>query len=84
VHEPFGGEAGKLTPQEARNFRLIDFQYMRGASLRESPRANSLSDADRKVGLRETFLGVGQTNVGENVAAAFLDRDFLAHAFFSF
>ena len=51
VHEPLGGEARKPAPQEARNLRLIDFQYVGGASLRESPGANSLSYADRKVGL---------------------------------
>jgi hypothetical protein len=43
VHEAFGGEAGKLTPQEARNLGLIDFQNVGGASLRESPHTNSLS-----------------------------------------
>ena len=78
MHESLGGEAGKLAPQEARNLRLIDFQYVGGASLRESPRANGLGYADRKVGLSETLFGFGQTDVGENVAAAFLDLNFLS------
>ncbi len=84
MHEPFGGEAGKLTPQEARNLGLIDFQYMGGASLSEPPRANSLSDANRKVGLGETLLRVGQTDVSEDIAAAFLDLNSFAHCLLPF
>jgi hypothetical protein len=79
VHEPLGGEAGKLTPQKARNLGLIDLQYVGGASLSESPRANSLGDTDREIGFRETLFRVGQTDVGEDVAAAFLDLNSLRH-----
>ncbi|HEV3482099.1 MAG TPA: hypothetical protein VGR97_07195 [Candidatus Acidoferrales bacterium] len=41
---------------------------------------NSLSYADRKVGLGETLFWLRQTDVGEDVAAAFLDLNSLAHA----
>jgi hypothetical protein len=84
VHEPLCGEAGKLTPQKTGNFRLVDFQYMGRTSLRESPRSDGLCYADRKVGLGETFLRVGQTDVGEDIAAAFLDLNLFAHACYSF
>jgi hypothetical protein len=56
---------------------FIDFQYAGRTSLRESPRSDGLCYADRKVGLGETFLWVGQTDVGEDIAAAFLDLNFL-------
>ena len=54
---------------------------MGGASLRESPRANGLGYAYRKVGLRESFFGVRQTDVSENIAPSFLDFNSLAPAF---
>ena len=81
MHKPLSGKAGKLPPQKARDFGLIDFQYVGSTSLRESPRANGLGYADRKVRLGEAFFGVGQADVGENVAAALLDRNFLIHFF---
>lgn len=37
-------------------------------------------DANRKVGLGEVFFGVGQTDIGEDIAAAFLDLNSFAHA----
>jgi len=73
VHEPLGGEAGKLTSQKARNLRLIDFQYVGGTSLGESPRANGFGYTDRKIGFGETLFRVGQTDVSEDIAAALLD-----------
>jgi transcriptional regulator with XRE-family HTH domain len=60
---------------------LVNFEYAGGLNSGEPPRANAFADANRKIGLRQTALRVGQTNVGENVPAAFLDLDFLAHGF---
>ena len=79
VHEPFGGEAGKLTPQKAGDFRLIDFEYSGGLSLGEPPRANGLRNADRKASFGEALLGVRQTDVGEYVPATFFNLNSLAH-----
>ena len=79
MQKPLSGKAGKLTPQKARDFGLIDFQYVGSASLRESPRANGFTNTDRKVRLGEAFFGVGQADVSENVAAALLDRNCLIH-----
>jgi len=55
-----------------------------GASLRESPRSNSLTYAYGEVGLRETFLRIRQTDIGENVSAPLLDWNFFAHNGYSF
>jgi hypothetical protein len=52
---------------------------MSGASLSEPPRANSLGYTDGKIGLCETLFRVGQTNVSEDVATAFLDLNSLSH-----
>jgi hypothetical protein len=49
VHEPLGGEAGKLAAQKAGYFGLIDFECTGSLSLREPPRANSFADANRKI-----------------------------------
>ena len=83
MDKAFGREAGKLTSQKARNLGLINVQDVGGASLGESPRANGLGNADRKVGFGKTVFGVGQTNVCENIAAAFLDLHFFPHAHYS-
>jgi hypothetical protein len=47
--------------------------------LREAPRSNGFGYADRKVGLRETFFRVGQTNISENIAASLLAFNLFAH-----
>jgi len=54
---------------------LIDLQYVGGAILGESPRANGFGYRDRKIGLHETLFRVRQTEVREHIAAPFLDRD---------
>jgi len=84
MHEALGGEAGKLTSQKAGNLGLIDFQDVGGAGLSESAGANGLGNADGKIGLGEALFRVGQTDVGENVAAALLDLYFFAHTCYSF
>jgi hypothetical protein len=56
---------------------LINLQDVGGPSLGQVPRANSFANADRKVGLGQTLFRVGQTKVGENVAAAFFHLDLL-------
>jgi len=84
MHEALGGKAGELTPQKARDFRLIDLQDVGSASLSESPRANRFGYADRKIGFGQTLFRVGQTDVGENVAAAFLDPNSFTHAYYPF
>lgn len=65
--------------QEAGDFRLVYLEYVRGPSLCESPRSNGLGYADREVGLGESLLGIGQTDVRENVAAAFLDSNSISN-----
>ena len=80
MHQPLGGKTRKLATQEAGDFRLIDFQDVRGASLRKPPRPNRFGNAHRKVGLGETFFRIGQTNISENVAAALLDFNLFADA----
>lgn len=84
MHQPFRREARKLATQEPGDFRLVDFEYVCGASLGESPRSNGFANADRKVGLGEAFFGIGQTNVGENVAAAFFDLNLFLHSCYFF
>jgi hypothetical protein len=79
VHEPLGGETGKLAAQEAGDFGLVDFKRAGSLSLREPPRANRFADAYRKVCLRETLFGIGKTDVSEYVPAAFLDLNLLPH-----
>jgi len=70
MHEPLGGEAGKLAAQKAGDFRLVYFQYVGSASLVEPPRANGLANADREAGFGETFFRVCQTDISEDVPAA--------------
>lgn len=79
MHEALRGEAGKLAAQEAGNLRLVDFQDASGLDLGESSRANGFRNADRKVCLGQTLFGVGQTDVGEDVAAAFFDLNSFSH-----
>lgn len=70
MHETFRRKAGKLASQQARNFRLIDFERAGSLSLGKPPRTDGLADANRKIGLRKTLLGIGQADVGEGVPAA--------------
>jgi len=80
VHEAFGEETGKLAAQEARNFRLIDFQDVGGAGLRETLGTDGLGDADCQIGLARRSSGLGQTDIRKDIATALLDFDSLAHA----
>ncbi len=47
------------------------------AILGKLPRPNGFGNTDCEVSLGETFIRVGQTDIGKNVAAAFLDLNFL-------
>jgi len=67
MRKSFGGGSRKLAPQESRNFSSVDFEYAGSLTLREPPRTNHFSDANDKVGFCEAFIGIGQTDVGENV-----------------
>jgi hypothetical protein len=84
MHEAPGGKTRQLASQKARDFGLVDFQSPGGLSLREPLRANRFANPNSKVGLREAFFGVGETNIGEYVAAAFPNLNSIAHARYSF
>ncbi|MGH9737644.1 MAG: hypothetical protein ACRD4X_03550 [Candidatus Acidiferrales bacterium] len=67
MHETPGREALKLTTQKPGDFWLVDLQHVGGASLGESPRTKHFVNVDRKLGVNETFFGIGQTDVGETL-----------------
>jgi hypothetical protein len=51
--------------------RLPDAQNRTGLCLRESPALDQPVDLEREAGLELLPFGVGKTEVGKNVAAAF-------------
>lgn len=52
MHEPLGGEAGKLATQKARDFGLVDFECAGSLCLREPPRTNGFANANCEIRLR--------------------------------
>lgn len=79
MHEPPGGKARELAAQEAEDFGPVDFKCAGSLSLRQPPRANGFANADGKSGLGKTLLRIAQTDVSEDVAAAFFDRNPIVH-----
>jgi hypothetical protein len=58
---------------------VSNVEYVGGASLGEPPCTNAPRNTKCKSGFGETLLRAGQTDIGKNVAAAFLDRNFIGH-----
>lgn len=80
LHEPFGGESGKLAAQKARNLWLVNPQDSGGCGLSEPPRTNYAGYPQSKVSLGEAFLGVRQAKVGKNISTPLLDFDGFNHS----
>ncbi len=79
VEQALGGKAGKLPAQQARNFGLIRAQPPRRLRLRQPQRLDCLTDADRECGFGKPLFGIRQTEVGEYVSTAVLNRNFVFH-----
>src|ERR1700733_4020429 len=60
--------------------RLLDAEELPRLRLGQPARLDDLVDLQREPGLQKLLLGIGQTEVGEDIAGAFFDADFsLAH-----
>lgn len=71
--------ARKLASQKARECAFIDLECAGSLGLGEPPCTNPLRNTNRKSGLGETLLRIAQTEIGEDVSAAFLDRNPIVH-----
>ncbi len=65
AHEPLGGETGKLPAQQPGDFGLVNLEHARGLNLRQAAASNGFGNADGQAGFRETFFGVGQSDVAK-------------------
>src|SRR5579862_839051 len=72
--EPRQRKLVDLAMYQRRDLWLIDAQNRGGLRLRQPPSLDDLTNAVREVRLVQGFLSVGQSQVLEDVAAAFLNH----------
>ena len=85
VHQAFDGEAFQLVALQRGDFRLVDAEDSRGLCLGKFALGEDLVDDEAEAELGAEFFGVGQAEVGKDVAGAWYDRSSfsLCHAFVS-
>jgi hypothetical protein len=69
------------TTRQTGYLRVIDAKQRSRFSLCQPPALDPFRDPHDDIGLREPFLGIGQTQIGEGVATALLDFYVLNHVF---
>ena len=75
AHQALAGEVRDATIEQGRNLRLIDaHEHCRG-NLGQPPALDDLPDVAGKLGLGQLVLRLGETQIGEHVAAAWRHRD---------
>jgi len=55
--------------------RLLDAEDLASFCLLEATFSNEAINLERKLGLQEFLLGMGETEVGKNISTAFFDPD---------
>jgi hypothetical protein len=80
VHQSLDGEAFELVALEGGDFRLVDAEAAGGFGLSEFTGSEDFVDHDAEAELGVEFFGVGQAEVGEDVART----DFCDHGFLRF
>ena len=85
VHQAFDGEAFELVALQRGDFRLVDAEDAGDFGLGEFVLGENLVDDEAEAELGAEFFGVGQAEVGKDVAGAWYDRSSfsLCHAFVS-
>src|SRR2546425_1137304 len=72
VHEALGGKGAGPIAHQGRDMRLLNAENLAGIGLLEAPFFDEAVNLKREPRFQELLLGMGQTEVGKNVAAAFL------------
>jgi hypothetical protein len=76
THEALTGEVGKPTVPQGRHLWLIDAHERSSGDLSQAAALDDLPDMACKLRLGQLFLGLGEAEIGEHVAAARRHGDF--------
>ena len=72
VHQALDRIGSGLAAHQAGNVGLLDAKYFTGLRLRQLARFDNAIDSQRKACFELLLLRVGKTEVGEDIAGAFL------------
>ncbi len=75
VHEALDGKRAGAVAHQGRYVRLLDAENLAGFDLLEAAFLDEAVNLERKPGFQEFLFGMGETEVGKDVAAVFLNPD---------
>jgi hypothetical protein len=75
AHQALAGEVGAPPVEQRRDLGLVDAHERRGRHLGQATAPDDLPDMARELRLGQLFLGFGEPQIGEHVAAARRHRD---------
>jgi hypothetical protein len=86
VHEALDGKGTGTIAHQGRDVRLLDAENFSSFGLLEAAFFDKAVNLQREPGFQEFLFGMGQTEVGKNIATAFLclDGSFCSHSHVSF
>src|SRR5216683_2799665 len=78
VHEALDGKGTGAIAHQGRNVRLLDAEDLAGFGLLKAAPFNEAVNLKRKLGFQELQFGMGETEIGKNISAAFFHPDWFS------